>query len=163
MTAKERGLLASSLWTPGFLTDRRGAGLHGLENTLEFLKLALDKSASLTREPAPWVSRISITLGLKAGLAWEPAPWASSRISLSGGDGFGKGRGNALDFVTGLTWAVAESLEFVGSGYINVRNRILNEKYWKYTWVRGCEGTGRSDDQKSGESKEELHGDDAWD
>lgn len=160
MTAKERGLLASSLWTPGFLTDRRGAGLHGLENPLELFKLALDKSASLTREPAPWASRISITLGLKACLTWEPAPWAPPRISL--GDGFGKGCGNALDFVTGLTWAVAESLEFIGSSYINVRNRITNEKYWKYTWVRGCEGIGRSDDQKSGESKEELHGDDAW-
>lgn len=115
------------VWNPGFLKDRRDAGLHGLENTLELLKIALDKSASLTREPAPWVSRISITLGLEASLTWEPAPWVSPRMSL--GDGFGKGCGDALDFVTGLTWAVAESLEFGGSSYINVRIGILSERY----------------------------------
>lgn len=103
--------------------------LHGLKNNLELIKLALELRACLTREPAPW-QRIgcSITLGLKARLTWEKAPWASPRISLSAGNGFGKGRGEALDFVTGLTWAVAESLDFGGSNYINVRNGNLSER-----------------------------------
>lgn len=125
--------------------------LDGLRNNLEQLKLALGIRASLTkepapcqiiccsitlvlmakltREPAPWQSICcSITLVLKAMLTWEPAPRAS-RISLSAGDGSGKGRGEALEFVAGLTWAVAESLEFGGSNYMNVRNGIISERY----------------------------------
>lgn len=79
----------------------------------------------MTRQPAPWVSPgrgSSITLVLGARFASEPAPWMSSGISLGAGDGFGKGCSDALEFVTGLAWAAAESLGFSGRGYINVRN-----------------------------------------
>lgn len=104
--------------------------LDGLKNKLELLKLALGIRASLTRESAPCQGICcSITLVLKAPLTWEPAPRASPRISLSAGDGSGKGRGKALEFVAGLTWAVAESLDFGGSNYINVRNGIISERY----------------------------------
>lgn len=45
-------------------------------------------------------------------------------ISLSAGDGFSKGRSDALEFVAGLTWAAAESVGFGGSSYVNVRNEV---------------------------------------
>lgn len=98
--------------------------LDGLEGSLEFLKLALGLGASLTRHPAPWVSPgrgPSITLVLGAPLALEPAPWTSPGISFSTGAGFGKGRSDTFEFVTGLAWPAAESLGFGGSGYINVK------------------------------------------
>lgn len=88
--------------------------LDGLKGNLEFLKLALGLRASLAREPAPCI-RYSITLVLDARLTWEVAP-SSPSISLSAGD--------ALEFVTGLTRAVAESLGFGRSGYINVSNGV---------------------------------------
>lgn len=101
--------------------------LDGLKGNLQFLKLALGLRASLVRELAPCIG-YSITLVLDARLTWEVAP-SSPSFSLSAGDGFGKSRGDALEFVTGLARAVAESLGFGGSGYINVSNGVRRERY----------------------------------